>query len=546
MIRPTASRKLVESFAIFTFDLNLGHKCEYVYPANSFPLSELEAIAMLSFPDSQSANSNNCDCVYTFNYRLNTQPVTELTLPIKSKQKQCDKFVQCYVYFRQFEDQTNTRGYYQKSFVIISSYSEKFNNADDMLRLVRSVGNKYYIAEEVGCGREVLVDAFDHIEEFGYTRRRAESDLSGKPSPISTSKSLDLSPPSSPSRSTNTFDTLYSLFEGMWHLWEAVIVGLPILLYAPGDPDICSRCVIAVSNLAAPVEYQGDVRPFLSIFDADYTSFKSNEPGPCIVGITSPMALTQLASRFSVVIIISGTPSDSEQDWKSFIRVATSPSGSMYISESISSVSSGTRTHVSSLASMFSATDSGYRLALASDALNLSKKIVTGLNGGDSSVSNRVNRKMIQRHFSLLTRDFLIPFIEYTTTDSSLLPSNLFGDTPFVKPFKASTFINSLMIGIGRGLSQLSREKLRSLYTGFLKTISFRVWLRNSQAKANKESIHLHAELISRSVTSDKVIWMSTVEREKGIETINRLIKFLEPGNAELIDCLSSTLLLLE
>ena len=540
-----ASRKLVDSFAIFTFDLNLGHKCEYIYPPSAFTAQQLEAIAMLSFPDSQSANSNNCDCVYTFNHRLNVHHAKELVLPIKSKQNPPEQFVQCYVYFRQFEDQTKIRGYYQKSFVIISSYSDKFTNADDMLRLARSVGNKYYLAEEVGCGREVLVDAFEHIDEFGYSRRRTTSDLSGKPSPISSTKQLDLSPPSSPSHSTNTIDTLYSLFEGMWHLWEAVMVGLPILLYAPGDPDICSRCVIAISNLTPPVEYHGDIRPFLSIFDSDYSSFKSADLRSCIVGVTSPMAFAQLTSSFALIVIISNVPTDTDPALSSFIRVATSPSGSMFISDSISSVSSGTRTHVASLASMFSTVESGYRLALSSDALNLSKKIVTGLHGGDSMISNRVNRRMIQRHFSLLTRDFLIPFVEYITTDSSRLSSALFGDTPFVKTFKASVFISQQSVGIGRNLSQLSREKLRSLYSAFLKTRSFRVWLRNSQEKANKESISLHADLIAKSVTADKVLWMSLVERERGIETIKRLMTWLGP-DSDLHACLSSTLSLLE
>jgi hypothetical protein len=77
------------------------------------------------------------------------------------------------------------------------------------------------------------------------------------------------------------------------------MVGLPVLVYAPEDVDVCSHTVLAVSRLIQPVEYLGDIRPFLSIFDEDYPSFRSPNAGACVVGITSPMALSQLIGSFS-------------------------------------------------------------------------------------------------------------------------------------------------------------------------------------------------------------------------------------------------------
>ena len=509
--------KLVDSFAIFTFDLNLGQTCEYAYPPASFSAEDLKAISMLSFPDSQTVNSNNFDCVYTFSYRSGKPSPTGLPQPLQSQQPSGERFHQCYVYFRQVEDMSNPRGYYQKSFVMISSRSRTFQNSDEMFRLVRSIGNKFYLAEESGFGREILVDSYNHLEKHGISFRRGSyGEIAGRLSPIST-RSSEISDPGSPSRSSCSIDTVYSLFEGLWHLWEALMVGLPVLVYAPEDVDVCSHTVLAVSRLIQPIEYLGDIRPFLSIFDEDYPSFRSPNAGACVVGITSPMALSQLIGFFSVIIVISTCPLDTMTDSTAFLQVAASPSGSIYVADAITSVSSGTRTRVSSLTSriMFSAVSEGYRLALASDAIYLSKRIVTGLHMGDAIVSNRVNRSVIQRHFTLLTKDFLIPFVEYVETDTSVLPSNAFGETPKTKSFSPSGFVRQLSVGVGRNLSQLSQEKLRSLYSAFIKTESFRVWLRAGQDKANQEAIVAHSQTVIRAVTGDRVMWLSDTERKR-------------------------------
>ena len=142
------SNKLVDSFGVFTFDLNVGQSCEYAYPPDVFDADDLKAISMLSFPDSQSTNNcSNYDCVYTFAYKQPTKSASGLTLPIKSKGARAAASVQCYVYFRQVEDPSNARGYYQKSLVLISSSSWTFTNADELLRMARRVGTKFFIAD---------------------------------------------------------------------------------------------------------------------------------------------------------------------------------------------------------------------------------------------------------------------------------------------------------------------------------------------------------------------------------------------------------------
>jgi hypothetical protein len=520
--------KVVDAFGVFRFDLNEGQTCEFVYPHDGLPPDDLKTISMLSFPDSQSiSQSGEVDCVYTFCYRVGSSSKTPMSTGSSSSPLSEESFVQCYVYFRQVEDATNARGYYQKSFVLISSSSRLFSNADDLIGLVRRVGNKFYMAEETGCSREVLIDTFHHVEASGlYRLRTSSSDIGTGLTPLST-RSLELSgSPLSPSHSAFALESIYLLIEGLWHLWEAVLVGLPIMVYCPGRADLCSRAVLALTSLISPVEYVGDIRPFLSIFDPDYSSFRSSGPRTCIVGVTSPMACQQLSESFSVIVSFHSPDDASVIDMNRFVEVAKSDRGGrMYISDSITSVCSGTKTRMSSLASRLSllslpSPSSGYRLVVPGDVESVCNKFV--------SSSDRINRGIITRHFSLLTRDLLMPFLEYIQTDSSSLNGDLFRETPCVSMFVPNKFLSSLSLGVGKHLSSISTEKLRALYAGFIRTSSFRNWLNANQRHAVAESIIAHAELISSRLTEDKILWMSVNEKERAVDRMRRLMDQLQ------------------
>ena len=538
MKEPCAPPKLVDAFGVFAFDLNLGQICEYVYPHNVFTREDMKAISMLSFPDSQSATrSGISDCVYTFSYRIRGTDSSATDSAVRLGLDRATGLLQCYVYFRQVEDPTNSRGYYQKSFVLISSSSRAFSNSNDLLTLVRRVGNKFYLAEETGCGREVLVDSYYHIQEIGFTRHKSSSssDLGTGLSSLSV-RSLELSDsPSSPSQSGAVVDVLFTLLPGLWHLWESLLVGLPVLVYCAGDASLCSRLVLSVPSLIAPLEWTGDLRPLLSIFDSDYAVFKANTSGlpPCVVGITSPMALSQLATSFSLLVVIG----EGEVDSQKFVQVASSASGRMYVAESVTSVSSGTRTRVSSLAYRFSLSQAGYRLALPADESSVTKKLVTS--------SESINRSLILRHFALLTKELLMAFLEFVETDSSCIQSDIFAPTPSVKFFSPGQFWAALSVGVGKHLSVLSRDKLVALYTAFTQTHTFRLWLAESQLHAFRESIIAHAQLVATRVTGDVVMWLSVNDRRRGRLCIERLVKELGSSYPVLVAQLKAVLLML-
>ena len=114
------------------------------------------------------------------------------------------------------------------------------------------------------------------------------------------------------------------------------MVGLPILVYANGADVVC-HLVTEITRLISPFHFKGNMHPYLSIFDPEYKRLLKHVPSGTIVGVTSPMAYEQLRDLFPVLISLP-TPDD-DLVLASHIRIGSS----VWISDSITSVSSGTR-----------------------------------------------------------------------------------------------------------------------------------------------------------------------------------------------------------
>ena len=66
---------------------------------------------------------------------------------------------------------------------------------------------------------------------------------------------------------------LYSVFRGLspclWHLWELVITGQPVLVMG-ASPERCGDAVLALVSLISPLEFCADYRPYFTLFDPDF------------------------------------------------------------------------------------------------------------------------------------------------------------------------------------------------------------------------------------------------------------------------------------
>lgn len=64
------------------------------------------------------------------------------------------------------------------------------------------------------------------------------------------------------------YSTFGPLVPGLWSLWERALLAKPVVIFAP-SAELCSRAVLGVAGLVAPLRYCGDVRPYVTMFEGD-------------------------------------------------------------------------------------------------------------------------------------------------------------------------------------------------------------------------------------------------------------------------------------
>lgn len=76
---------------------------------------------------------------------------------------------------------------------------------------------------------------------------------------------------------------LYSAFAALpqclWHMWQRVLCGESVAVYSE-SPQQCSAAVLGLASLIAPVEYRGEIHPYLTIYDSSYSSVRPPVPHP--------------------------------------------------------------------------------------------------------------------------------------------------------------------------------------------------------------------------------------------------------------------------
>ena len=289
------------------------------------------------------------------------------------------------------------------------------------------------------------------------------------------------------------------------------MTGIPILVYAPGDPELCSKSVIAISSLIDPIQYLGSVIPLLSLFDRKYTEYRQRtELKDMICGITSPMALSQLSALFPICLYVTKKSVDNTiPSIEGLVPVIVSKTSTLYVSDCISSVSSGTRNRVSSLSARLSVSADNYRLTIPSDFPTLAKRLVSGFNGN----GHELNRNSIRKYFFLLTRDFILPFLPYIQADESAVKQDPVGtETAEVLQWSESIFFSKKISSVGH-FASLSNLKIESLYRQFFFSASFGYWLRTCQKDANFQAVIHHCEQLSIIVADS--LWTSPLDLDR-------------------------------
>ncbi len=112
----TEEHRWIEALCVVKFDHELGLIVEHMMPENTVAAHEATSIAMLSFPESNCAEHEESQTFF-FRCRLNNPKSSLRSQPADQR-----RFLFGYSYYFQRKDEKDSRGYFQKAFVILSKY----------------------------------------------------------------------------------------------------------------------------------------------------------------------------------------------------------------------------------------------------------------------------------------------------------------------------------------------------------------------------------------------------------------------------------------
>ncbi|XP_001355132.3 protein DENND6B [Drosophila pseudoobscura] len=519
-------------FCVVTFDLNLGQALEYVYPPEFMPSDqEVSNICYMAFPDSNSG----CMGDTKFHMRLRAiskQQQQHQQKPLPTYNGDCAPALRQdsshywgFVYFRQKRDANLPRGYFQKSFIIITRLPffnlyydilaqlapKYFDEGTDVLRQACEQINSHWPGLRVGqtlhlpllgCNYQICIPRATSSRKSPTESSSSSSNELSDPQTLASSKVL------ASVNEIELFRSLSFVMEQLYTLWELVITAEPIVVVATSPAD-CSHMVQALVALIAPLEYCAEARPYFTIHDSEFREFTqecSSKAGlpACILGVTNPFFIKLLKDWPHMLRLVDNQKNMQQQQQ----LLMGQKMGSHRNATSFSSGSSAD--HLSSRSSMkttpalngggsSNGTDGSsasglhtkYKPYLKKDKA-LIKKVLLGLK---TKRPEHVQTALIRRHLLELTQSFMIPLERYM---ASLMPLQKdispFKSAPNASSFKLDDFLATLETA-GPQLTSPLKGDWKGLYRRFFRSPNFRGWYesRHRELQLTLQDLQLQA-----------------------------------------------------
>ncbi|KAH9609546.1 hypothetical protein KSS87_001347 [Heliosperma pusillum] len=544
-----ALRRWIAAFCVIRFDLEQGQVIEECYPPGCLNQDEELETAFSSFPDSVSQHHNRSsihDCIFFFRFRRRGD-VQQANVPSREINGDKDKgrdrdvsgdssnvevfrmkngrnydgcrYLYGFVFNRQRHDERLRRGGEQKSVVILSHnpYSSVFRPLLQIMGpLFFDIGKKAleHIASYVSTWPAPIPGKLMELP-IGNATLKAELPPSyslplGGNTLLEDSGSLMI-----PSLATNQSiphglfhdADLFGIFRGillqLWVLWELVLIGEPILIFAPTPPQCC-EAVAALVSLVAPLLCSIDFRPYFTIHNPDFAHLNSLQDSdifpPMILGVTNLFFLKALRNLPHVVSV--GSPIATSSRASVAMRSSAVRAGGQSEGLGIQQLSLR-RFSPSSLLNAVKLRREGplclmtehkeaiwttYAATTKPDTSILNRLIDAGASPRVEESMSVVNNEILRRHFLELTTNFLSPFSPYFKITTPSEGSSPFIDPPPLPPFTAEDFLSSLADrGPGKFLSKRMRSNWLYLYRRFLKGNNFKPWFTRRRLVAEQE-----------------------------------------------------------
>lgn len=485
----------LKCFCVVKFDIEIGQTLESTYPPIKFTDEEVTNICFMSFPDS---NSTTGDTLYSFRTRV---------LGANNE----EEFLHGYVFFRQVKDASITRGYLQKSVVLLSTHSYV-----GLFKKVMSVVGPIFF----DCGSTLLEAAYHNIALWPapVPGKTAELPILGSTLtyhvPFSSSTPHIIDPSTrvlaftprdqvvSNLQSVNIYAVFRALPSKLWLLWELVLTGEPLLIVSPSPPQ-CSDAVIGLVSLISPLRYCGDYRPYFTIHDSDFKTYTQSPSDTAklpslILGVTNPFFFKALSHWPHVITVGSQQTTAPRHTTPPKIPVMQRDRVSKHVTDYKQGV------------------QSSHKPLIEPDSKILKQLISTSSDSStpppSSPLSAAVNNELLRRHFLRLTESFLVPLERYFT---SLMPLarniSLFHRPPRLKPFNKAEFLD-ILTSLDKSYIMQNKTKEIELYKRFLASANFHGWFNERKQAALQQLNLLYRKLIFETDITTLLRGRSNVE----------------------------------
>lgn len=312
------------AFLLVTFDHDRGQMLEACVPPAVLTQAEQETVCNHAMPDSASLSNNSADVVFSFRIprRLSPSEASNPKISVSST-----RLLLAHTLFRQAPDPTTPRGFFQKALVIVTSapylglpaamlsmlapkafvhglpalekacddlseWPDPRLNSIDRTLFLPFVGDiislnlpdSFLVSFSAPSADRCIAlpnkSTKPHASPTAVTTCRSLD-----PWDVSTSKHAGATNPSAVQTWTlcypnvnrdvplfhevNAAVALNGTLDWFTAIWEIIVVGDPLLVYAP-TPTACSAAVMTLIGLIHPLPFIGDWRPYFGIQDEDY------------------------------------------------------------------------------------------------------------------------------------------------------------------------------------------------------------------------------------------------------------------------------------
>ncbi|XP_070594566.1 protein DENND6A [Erythrolamprus reginae] len=490
------------------FDLELGQAVEVLYPQHS-KLTDKEKtnICYLSFPDSNSGCLGNTQFCFRFRQSSSRKlswhcllDQLDRDLPIYLKKDPA--YFYGYVYFRQVQDKTLKRGYFQKSLVLISKlpYIHLFNTVLGQIAPEYFEKNEPFL--EAACNdidRWPLPVAGKtlYLPIMGIVIKVRIPTCHDKPG---TTQVLQLTQADSqisialPSvYEVDLFRCFLPVFFHIQMLWELVLLGEPLVVMAP-SPSESSDTVLALVSCISPLKYYSDFRPYFTIHDSEFKDYttRTQTPPSVILGVTNPFFAKTL------------------QHWPHIIRI-----GDVKVSGEVPK-----QVKIKKLKNLKTLDSKPGVYTSYKSYLNKDEEIIKQLQKGvQQKRPAEAQNIILRRYFLELTQSFIIPLERYVASLMPLQKSiSPWKSPPQLKPFSKEEFMKTLE-KTGPQLTSRLKGDWIGLYRHFLKSYNFDGWFRTRRKEMTRKLEALHLEALCNE---DLLFWS---QKHTEVETVDLVLK---------------------